>query len=213
MRQKLISSIILFSLLLAAVPALAQERERSTGQYFMPNPPAKKVREAMGTGESQNATTSSSRKASTTERRMEKREDMRERKASTTERRIEMQQGLAKRKAEQAARVLAATIERLEKIVSRIESRVEKLKASGSETGEAETFVAEAKTHLSEARKSLEKFSSISITADRARENFEAVKLAAAEVKMHIREAHRSMKNAVRALKGERPESELEVEN
>src|SRR5688572_2428229 len=57
--------------------------------------------------------------------RAEQRVQVEVRRASTTERRVELQRGLAKRKALHTSRVMAATIERLEKILARIESRIE----------------------------------------------------------------------------------------
>ncbi len=146
------------------------------------------------------------RRASTTERREERREEMKtnleERKASSTARRVEFQQGIAKRKAEHVAQVLAATVERLEKITVRLESRIAKVKAAGGVTTESEGFVAEAKTHLSLARSSIALFVSLDLTDEKARDNFEKVRAVATETKSHIREAHRSLMMAVRSLKG-----------
>ena len=124
-----------------------------------------------------------------------------ERKASSTERRVEMQKNLAQRKAEHTARVLIATIERLEKIIVRLESRIAKVKALGGVTTETESFVAEAKNHLSLAKLSITTFSSIELSGNKARDNFERVRAVAAEVKGHIREAHTSLMKAIRSLK------------
>lgn len=141
------------------------------------------------------------RRASTTERREEKKEKQDDRRASSTEKRIEMQQGIASRRAEQAGRVLAATIDRLEKIVLRVDSRIAKVKAEGGVTAESEAFSAQAKVHLSEARQSLATFSSIDLRADKAQENFAKVRDAANATKEHIRAAHESLMQAIRALK------------
>src|SRR3989344_5211282 len=122
-------------------------------------------------------------------------------KASSTERRVEMQRNLAKRKAEHTARVLTATIERLEKIIVRLESRIAKVKALGGVTTETESFVAEAKNYLSLAKLSIITFSSIDLSGNKARDNFERVRPLAAEVKGHIREAHTSLMKAIRSLK------------
>lgn len=131
----------------------------------------------------------------------EVRNNIEERKASSTERRVEMQRGLAKKKAEHVARVLTATVERLEKIITRLESRIAKVKALGGVTAETESFVAEAKSHLSLAKLSIAALSSVDLSLDKARDNFERVRVAAAEAKGHIREAHTSLKKAIRSLK------------
>ena len=131
-----------------------------------------------------------------------KRDAVETRKATSTEKRVEMQQGLAKRKAEHVGKVLMATIERLEKIVARVESRIEKLKAEGVDTTMSAGYAAEAKVHLDKARLALGAFSSLTLSFDKARENFGAVRDVAAEVKMHLKEAHTSLAKAVRSLKG-----------
>jgi len=136
--------------------------------------------------------------------RADVRTDIKERKATSTERRVEMQIGLAKKKAEHAARVLTATVERLERIITRLESRIAKVKAAGGATTEAEAFVAEAQTHLSLAKSSIALFASLDLTGQKARDNFEKVRAVAAEAKGHIREAHKSLKEAIRSLKGVR---------
>ncbi|GEM_PF-6759183 len=118
------------------------------------------------------------------------------------ERRIEVQQNLAKRKAEHTARVLTATVGRLGKIADRLDSRIAKVDAAGGTTTDAKMFVAEAREHLSLATSSIATFASLNLTGDKVKENFEKVRTLATEVKGHIREAHRSLKNAVRALKG-----------
>ena len=128
--------------------------------------------------------------------------DVAARKASSTERRVEMQRDLAKRKATHTSRVLTATIERLENIVTRLESRITKVKAAGGVTAEAETFVAEAKNHLSLAKSSVALFVSVDLSGERAQDNFERVRAVASEAKGHIREAHQSLMKAARALKG-----------
>jgi len=132
----------------------------------------------------------------------ERRASSTERKASSTERRIEFQQGIAKRKADHTARVLTATVERLGKIATRLESRIAKVDAAGGTTTDAKIFVAEARNHLALATSSIALFASLDLIGDKAQENFEKVRTLAKEIKGHIREAHRSLKNAVRVLKG-----------
>lgn len=140
------------------------------------------------------------RKASSTERREERKENIEERKASSTERRIEMQKNLAKRKANHTARVLTATVGRLDKIIVRLESRIAKIDAAGGTTTEAKIFVAEAKNHLSLASTTIAGFVSLDLEGDKAQENFEKIRALASEAKGHIREAHRSLSKAVRTL-------------
>lgn len=133
------------------------------------------------------------RKASTTAK-------MAERKASTTAKRIEVQQNIAMRQMERAAKVFTATIGHLEDILSRVESRIAKVKAAGGDASASESFALEVKTHLAAAKAEIAAFSSIQITADKATDNFEAVRAAGAKVKEHIKAAHESLMNAVRSL-------------
>jgi len=146
------------------------------------------------------------RRASSTERqekrRVEIKNNIEERKASSTERRVDIQINLAKRKVEFVKRVILATIERLEKIMARIESRMAKIEERGGDTTEAKGFVTLAKGNLADARVAVDAFASLDLSGDSARENFELVRVAAAEAKEHIRAAHRNMMMAVRALKG-----------
>ena len=141
------------------------------------------------------------RKASSTQLREAAKLQFEARRASSTERRVEMQQGLAKRKAEHVGKVLMATVERLEKILARIETRIAKIEANGGSVTDSKEAVADAKLHLAQAKVSLEAFSSIDLTGDKANENFGRIRAAAAEVKAHLKEAHLSMMLAVRSLK------------
>lgn len=140
-----------------------------------------------------------------------------ERRASSTERRAVLQMNIAKRKANYTSRVLVATVERLENIIERLESRIAKVKANGGNTAESERFVAEAKTHLSAAKSSIALFVSLDLTGDRAQTNFERIRNLAQETKGHIREAHRNLMLAIRALGGSRVNvnatSSVEVNN
>lgn len=145
------------------------------------------------------------RRASTTRRIMEVRANMEARKASSTERRIEIGQDLAKRKSENVARVLKQVITHLEKIISRIESRIAKIKAEGGVTAESEAFIAAAKVNLEDAKTTIDGFVNLDLTSDKAKDNFEKVRLAAAEAKEHIRAAHQNLMKAVRLLKSAVP--------
>ena len=137
---------------------------------------------------------------------MERKASSTERKASSTERRVEMQRNLAKRKAEHTAKVLSATVLRLEKIATRLDSRIAKVDASGGTTTDAKIFVAEARVHLALASSTIATFSSLDLSGDKAQENFEKVRVLAKEVKDHLREAHTSLMKATRAIKGPRGE-------
>ncbi len=141
------------------------------------------------------------RMASSSERREEMKAELEAHRASSTAKRIEIQQNIAKRQVQRAGKVLSATISHLENILARVESRIAKVKAEGGATAESEGFVADVKVHLSAAKTSLAAFSSIQITSDKASENFQAVRNAAAEVKEHLKEAHESLMKAIRALK------------
>lgn len=150
------------------------------------------------------------RKASSTDRRMDIKNNIEQRKASSTERRLEMQLSLAKRKIEHVRRVILATIERLERIITRIESRIDKIQERGGNTAEARGYVTLAKGNLVDARVAVDAFANLSLSGDSARENFETIRAAIAEAKEHIRVAHRNMMMAVRSLKG--PNTGVEVE-
>jgi DNA repair exonuclease SbcCD ATPase subunit len=123
------------------------------------------------------------------------------RKASSTERREELQQDIAERKAARVGAMLEKTIERLEKILDRVESRIEKLESAGKDTATAEGHASTTAAHLVEARASLDTYMDIELEADTLRENFEEIREAASEVKMHLREAHRSLVQAIVSLK------------
>lgn len=134
-------------------------------------------------------------------KREAKRIEIEEKRASSTVKRIEFQQEIAKRKVEHVTKVMLATIERLEKIIARIESRIEKIKARGGDTTESEKFVADAKTNLSDARTKVGTFANIDLSSDKAAENFERIRTAAAEAREIIRKVHENLMMAVRSLR------------
>ncbi len=192
MKQSITSLTIAILLVVVASPALAQDVRVNVSDRTTSTPVKVRVevKEEMKTNVE-------ARRAS-----------MEERKASSTERRVEMQRSLAKKKADHTSRVLTATVERLEKIILRVESRIAKIKAQGGVTAESEAFVAEAKNHLTLAKANIVLFASLDLSGEKAQENFEKVRALASETKGHIREAHTSLKNAVRALGGVRAEVE-----
>lgn len=224
MKQRtLITTVIaLATLALTAAPAVAQEtRDKRLGGLPVPVP-AEKIRTELKERFASTTNRLLERKAevkeriaSSTERKVEKKverkAEMEVRKASSTERRIERQQDIAKRQAEHVIKTLTATIERLEKILARIESRIEKIKAEGKDVSLAEGFVVEVKAYLADAQVSLEALAFIDLSADKAKENFERVRAAVAEVKIHLRAAHESLMKAIRALKGSNS-AEVKVE-
>jgi hypothetical protein len=198
MKQKLIIGATVLALL---APAFAGAQEDSRGPKSAPFRALIELKGKMEEKRDLMLGRKASSTSSTTQRMMEKKGELEVRKASSTEKRIGMQQGLAKKMAEHTAKVFNATVERLEKLIERIESRIAKVKADGKDTSVSEGFVAQAKAHLSEAKTSIARFASIDLSADKAKENFSAVKEVAREVKEHIKEAHKALSEAVRALK------------
>ena len=209
MKQRILSFTIVILLVAVATPAFAQVNVRADLRADM----EAKREEKMASSTDRRLEL----KANVEERKTEMRVNAEVRKASSTERRVEMQRGLAKRKADHTARVLAATVERLEKIIARIESRIEKIKANGGATAESEGFIALAKADLSEAKAGIALFVSVDLSSDKASENFERVRALAQEIKEHIRSAHQNLMKALRALGKTRAEvnatSTVEVDN
>ena len=140
------------------------------------------------------------RRVQADERREAARVEAEARRAQTQTKRVEFQQTVAKRQVENTARVILATIERLENIIVRLESRMAKIKAQGGVTSESETFVAAARANLSDARLAVDAFVSIDLSSERALENFQRIRATAAETREHIRAAHRNLMMAVRSL-------------
>ncbi|MCR4279371.1 MAG: hypothetical protein NUV78_01390 [Candidatus Zambryskibacteria bacterium] len=138
-----------------------------------------------------------------------------EQRAVRDERRAEIQANVAKRVTSNTARVMNAMANRLEGIIERLESRIAKVEAEGGVTAEATAHVEAAKDHLALAQTEIAAFATVDLSADTLRENFQTVRNLATEVKMHFRETHTSLMNAVRVLKGmssARVEAEAEAE-
>ncbi len=134
---------------------------------------------------------------------VEVRKNMREaHRASSTTRRLELTQSIAKRAAEHAAKLMTATVERLEKIAMRIEARIVKVKANGGITTESERYLAEAKVALSEAREDIREFLAMPVTSERVSENMHALRALAVDIKEQLREAHALLVQATVSLKG-----------
>ena len=115
-------------------------------------------------------------------------------------RREAFQKEIAKKKAEKTARVMAATVERLEKLLTRIESRIAKIKAEGGVTVEAEVAIAAAKADILKAKAEIAAFATLELSGDNAQENFERVRTVAKEVKEIIKSVHTNLTKAVRSL-------------
>ena len=140
------------------------------------------------------------RRVQADERREAARIEAEAKRAQTQAKRVEFQQVVAKRQVENTARVILATIERLENIIVRLESRIAKVKARGGVTSESEGFVAAARANLSDAGLAVDAFVSIDLSSERALENFQRIRAAAAETREHIRAAHRNLMLAARSL-------------
>ena len=97
-------------------------------------------------------------------------------------------------------RIGIATVDRLEMIAVRIESRIAKIKAAGGVTTEPESLVASAKSDLSLARSNMEDWPSVDLLGERAQDNFQRIRVAAAETKEYLRTVHEKLIAAVRLL-------------
>jgi len=150
MKQSILPTIAGLALLLVATPAGAQ----GLGQNIMGEVRVETQAEVQSNREEARMNSAEVRTSAD------------ERKASSTEKRIEIHASIAKRLAANTARVLTATVERLEQIAVRIESRIEKMKASGATTTESEVAVAEAKSELDEAQNSIDLFASIELDGE-----------------------------------------------
>ena len=176
MKQTILPALLLAALMLTASTASAQGLRVNVNGNASATPASVKTQAEVGAG-------------------------VESRGASSTEARAEMQLNIVKRLSANAARVLEATVNRLEQIIVRIESRITKLKAAGAATLESEEFVSEAKVHLEKAEVSISALSSIELGGETIRENFSEVRSAATEAKLHIRAAHTALMKAVRSLK------------
>lgn len=186
MKQKILASLTLLTLLSVALPTMAEEVETELRVNARPDNVRVDMRQR-----------AEEKRASSTEMREARR-------ASSTVRKIEIKQNIAKRQIERASKVFTAAIVRLEGILVRVESRVSKIQAEGGVTTESEGYLTDAKVYLSEARVLLTAFQSIEVTAD----NFETVREAGADVKAELKQAHSSLVKAIRTLKANRNDVE-----
>lgn len=121
--------------------------------------------------------------------------------ASSSEARAELKLDIVKRKASQTLKVMNAAVVRLENIIGRLETRIAKVKAAGGDVVSSETFLAEAKKHLVMAKDEIALFVSIDFSGGTLRENFDKLKSAALDAKLHIKEVHTNLMKSVRALR------------
>ncbi len=154
------------------------------------------------------------------EARQEKVEDLRA-KASSTRERIEDRVGnlrenlrqIAQNRFEKMIRRFEMTIQREENIMNRIISRIEKIKSNGGQTGDAEKYILEAKTHFTNAEKSLTTLKNATSSPDilvdantatstKVKNALEKLKNIAKEIEKNIREGHKSLTQAVKAIRG-----------
>ena len=204
--KKITTSVLLLVLLTLALPVSAHGEEANVGASLRASTSIKTRMEVRADIEA--------RRASSTEHRKDRREEIKnniaERKASSTERRVDIQINLAKRKVEFVKRVILATIERLEKIMARIESRIVKVEERGGDTNEAKGFIALALDNLVDARVAVDAFVNLDLSSDKARENFELVRAAAAEAREHIHAARENLLKAIRSLRSVEVSAQVE---
>lgn len=120
--------------------------------------------------------------------------------ATTTERRLVFQKEIALRQAQNAARVLSATVTRIESIIARIQSRIEKVKAAGGSTTKAESAVTTAKKDLEQAKTDISGLAKVDLTGTTAQENFAQVRGLAAAAKDQIIATRKVLIEAVSSL-------------
>src|SRR3989344_7570309 len=124
------------------------------------------------------------RKATSTERKMERQTEKVERKDEKMKMRVEL-----------VARNFRNAIERLENILGRLESRIEKMRSNGADVTESAKFAAEARTYIGAAKVSLNAFLSASSTSTTTAKQLHA------EVKKHLTAVREALVKSLRALK------------
>lgn len=120
---------------------------------------------------------------------------------------------VAQNRFEKIIKRFESTIQREENIMNRIISRMEKVKSNGGKTENAEKYIMEAKTHFDEAKVALTVLKNASSSPDilvdanmatstKIKTALEKIKKMAKDVEKHIREGHKSLTQAVKALRG-----------
>lgn len=115
-------------------------------------------------------------------------------------RKAEFQQEIAVRRVENTSRIMLATIDRLSGIADRVASRTLSLRTRGADTSESEGYMNSARADLSAARDSARALTALDLSGETAQENFEKIRVAAAEAREHIRSAHTNLMQATRSL-------------
>jgi hypothetical protein len=113
---------------------------------------------------------------------------------------------LAKMRINQTVRIMTATVDRLEKIITRIDSRIEKVRTAGGDTTNAESSVSLAQTNLDDARakiaamQNLDGTLSTSTATSTGESIFSNVKTAAKAVKASLTSAKENLVAALSSL-------------
>ena len=111
-----------------------------------------------------------------------------------------------------------SAVKNITRLQERVQARIDALKAAGKDTVQAEVYLADSKTKLADAQAKLAELKALVPTTDEkiTVENWTQIKDGANIVKGLIKEAHKSLVEAVKVLKGlgkvEKPESENETE-
>ncbi len=160
-------------------------------------------------GTSTNGTTTGAEVRQRTEAQVQTRQENRQ---EAVEQNQERRQAMIQVRMENRLRLVIArfeaTIDRLENIIARVETRISKIKSAGGNTVEAEAKITEAKNHLVNAENAIIAFRNQVNTSiqNQTETNLgtEITKMLelSAEVKMHLRESHGSIVDAVVSLKG-----------
>jgi len=134
-----------------------------------------------------------------TDARKEKREEV---KGEMKEVRQDFRAQEVKMRVRNVTRVFTATVERLEKIVTRIESRITKIKAAGGTTTEAEAFVDAAKVNLATVKTDISAINSIDLSGSTttAQANFETIKADAQAGRESLTSARQNLEKALASL-------------
>lgn len=160
-------------------------------------------------GTSTNGTTTREEMKQRTEAQVQARQENRQ---EASEQNQERRQSMIKIRMENHLRLISArfeaTINRLENIIARVETRISKIESAGGNTETAKAEISEAKNHLTNAKNSLVTFKNeINLAIQNQTETnlgSEITKMIelSGQVKMHLRESHGSIVDAVVSLKG-----------
>ncbi len=151
-------------------------------------------------GATTSTTTREARWAEIDARRAANKAEFEQRRVDLKAKQTTIREDLAKRKLANTVRLMRAAIVRLENAIKRIEARITKVDEQGGDTTEAESYIALAKTDLGKAKQVVDTFSSIEPTGFTLQENFERIRIAAAQARELIRSAHKNTMLALRSL-------------